>query len=46
MKVGGQVTNPSDIEAEAARRLRSKYGASLNVEQQIAGDLGFFMSKF
>lgn len=35
--------NASNIEAEIARRLRNKYGASLNVEQQIAEDLGFFL---
>ena len=37
--------NPAatNVDAEAARRLRNKYGASLNLEQQITPELGFFL---
>ena len=32
-----------NVDAERVRRLRNKYGASLNVEQQITADLGAFL---
>ncbi len=35
--------NANGVDAEAVRRLRNKYGASLNVEQQVTADLGVFL---
>ena len=35
--------NANNVDAEIIRRVRSKYGASVNIEQPVAQDLGFFL---